>query len=155
MYAQILLHLGHPNYGTDFLQLPVVVAPAELTNNKRKRASSEAPEISHTQKKRRGNKRGSHTEAVADVADAIQSLANNFSSSDSSPAPITNVMATTTPERRAAALKLIEDDGQFSEDDLVSVFCLFAHKKAVHDTFLSLSNEGWRTKYVRKELDTK
>jgi hypothetical protein len=152
MYARFLLHPGHLSYGTDFLQLPVVVAPAELMNNKRKRASSEAPEISHTQKKRRGNKRGSHTEAVADVADAIQSLANNFSSS---PAPITTVMATTTPERRAAALKLMEDDGQFSDDELVSVFCLFAHKKAVHNTFLSLSNEKWRTKYVRKELDTK
>jgi hypothetical protein len=102
------------------------------------------------QKKRRRSKRGSHTEAVGDVADAIQSLANNFSSPS---APTTSVMAATTPERRAAALKLMEDDGQFSEDELVSVFYLFAHKKAVHDTFLSLSNEKWRTKYVRKELD--
>ena len=119
-------------------------------NNKRKRASSEAPESA--QKKRRGNKRGSHAEAVADVANAIQSLADNFSSSSTSMPP-TNVMATTTPKRRAAALKLMEDDGQFSEDESVSVICLFARKKAVHDTFLSLSNEERRTKYVKKELD--
>jgi hypothetical protein len=118
-------------------------------DNKRKRASSEAPKLpSNSQKKQRVGKRGSHTEAVGDVADAIQSLANNFSSS----APTANVMATTTPERRAAALKLMEDDGEFSEDESVSVICLFAHKKAVHDTFLSLSNKE-RCKYVRKELD--
>jgi hypothetical protein len=130
-----------------------VVAPAELTNNKRKRAFSEAPELpSNVQKKRRSSKRGSHTEAVGDVADAIQSLAQSFSPSESS-APTTSVMAATTPERRAAAIKLMDDDGQFSEDELVSVTCLFAHKKAVHDTFLSLPNEKWHTKYVRKELD--
>jgi hypothetical protein len=145
MYVQLLLC----SQGTDFLQ-PVVV-PVESTDNKRKRASSEAPELpSNTRKKRRGGKRGSHTEAVGDVADAIQSLANNFSSSS---APTQNVMAATTPERRAAALKLMEDDGEFSEDESVSVICLFAHKKAVHDTFLSLSNKERRIKYVRKELD--
>jgi hypothetical protein len=144
MYVQLIRHYRD----TDFLQL--VVASAESMDNKRKRASSEAPKLpSNSQKKRRVGKRGSHTEAVGDVADAIQSLANNFSSS----APTANVMATTTPERRAAALKLMEDDGEFSEDESVSVICLFAHKKAVHDTFLSLSNKERRTKYVRKELD--
>jgi hypothetical protein len=145
MYVQLILHYRD----TDFLQL--VVASAESMDNKRKRASSEAPKLpSNSQKKQRVGKRGSHTEAVGDVADAIQCLANNFSSSS---APTANVMATTTPERRAAALKLMEDDGEFSEDESVSVICLFAHKKAVHDTFLSLSNKERRTKYVRKELD--
>lgn len=62
-------------------------------------------------------------------------------------------MAATTPKQCAAALKLIEDDGQLTEDELVPVFCLFAHKKAIYDTFLSLSNKEWHTKYVRKKLN--
>ncbi|THU93117.1 hypothetical protein K435DRAFT_597020, partial [Dendrothele bispora CBS 962.96] len=86
------------------------------------------------------------TDAVDNVAAAIRDLGASFQVTPAS------IMAATTPERRQAAIELMEEDGDLSDDDQVAVLELFAESKSVADTYLSTKKKSIRTKYLSKQL---
>ena len=61
------------------------------------------------------------------MAGAIIQLSKSFSNTGSS-----------TPERHNKAIALLEDDGDFSDEEEVEVMGLFAVNMAVADTFLGI-----------------
>jgi hypothetical protein len=90
---------------------------------------------------------GSHhqcgAEAVSEVADAICGLSGALAESSKHPP---------TPECRKATIQLMEDDGDFSDDDQVRIIHLFASKSKAVDSFLSICKKRICTAYVKSEL---
>ena len=91
----------------------------------------------------RGHRHQRGAEAVSEVADAIRGLSGALAESSKHPP---------TPERRKAAIQLMEDDGDFSDDDQVRIIRLFASKSEAADSFLSIRKKRIRTAYVKSEL---
>ncbi|KAF5341572.1 hypothetical protein D9758_014056 [Tetrapyrgos nigripes] len=116
-----------------------------VPSRKRTRAPSETPEpfsSASCAPKSRGN-----AEAGDNVADAIRGLYSVMK--DEPPA---SVMALSTPERRKAAVELMEEDGELSETEEVLALQLFSHHKEAADTFLSTKKKTLRTAYLQAEL---
>ncbi|THU84496.1 hypothetical protein K435DRAFT_928003, partial [Dendrothele bispora CBS 962.96] len=120
----------------------VTTTPAPVSR-KRIRADTESPEppsVSRPPKSRRS------TDAVDNVAAAIRDLGSSFQVKPSS------IMAATTPERRQAAIALMEDDGDLSDDDQAAALQLFSENKHISDTYLSTKKKSLRTKYLSNQL---
>lgn len=85
---------------------------------------------------------------MADVASAIRELARSALASDDQ-----SISAMQAPEaRRASAIHLLEDDGDFSDYEQVEVIQLFKKSIDTADTFLAISKQEVRTKFIRAEL---
>ena len=83
------------------------------------------------------------SEAVSEVADAIHGLSGALAELSKHPP---------TPEHHKAAIQLMEDDGDFFNDDQVRIICLFASKSEAADSFLSICKKRIHTAYVQLEL---
>jgi hypothetical protein len=119
------------------------VTPDQSTSRKRTRAPSESPSPPSSQPRGHQHKRGA--DAVSDVSDAIRGLSTALAESNKHPP---------TPERRKAAIQLLEDDGEFSDDEQVRIISLFASKSEAADSFLSIRKKRIRTAYIQSELTT-
>jgi hypothetical protein len=75
------------------------------------------------------------------MAEAIIQLSQSFSNAGSS-----------TPERRNKAIALLEDDGDFSDDEEVKVMGLFVENMAIADTFLGIRKQKVRTTFIRSQF---
>ena len=115
--------------------------PDQSISCKRTCAPSESPSPPSSQLRGRRHKRSA--DAVSDVADAIRGLSNALAESNKHPP---------TPERRKAAIQLLEDDGEFSDDEQVRIISLFASKSEAADSFLSIRKKRIRTAYIQSEL---
>lgn len=82
-------------------------------------------------------------EAVSEVVDAIHGLSGALTESSKHPP---------TPEHHKAAIQLMEDDGDFSNNDQVRIIRLFASKSEAADSFLSICKKRIRTAYIQSEL---
>jgi hypothetical protein len=111
--------------------------PDQSRSRKRTRAPSESPSPPRGRRHKRG------PDAVSDVADAIRGLSSALVESNKHPP---------TPERRKAAIQLLDDDGEFSEDDQVRIIALFTGRYEAADSFLSIPKKRIRTAYIRSEL---
>ena len=81
--------------------------------------------------------------AVSEVADAIRGLSGALTESNKHPP---------TPECRKAAIQMMEDDGDFSDNDQVRIIHLFASKSEAADSFLSICKKRICTAYIQSEL---
>lgn len=79
------------------------------------------------------------------MAGAIESLADWFTES-SDPASLTS------PQRRSAAIHLLEEDGDLSDNEEVQAIRLFSRRTAVADSYLAIKKKATRTRYVQLEL---
>jgi len=79
------------------------------------------------------------------VAGAIESLADRFAES-SDPAVLTS------PQRRSAAIHLLEEDGDLSDNEQVQAIHLFSRRTAAADSYLAIKKKAIRTLYIQSEL---
>ena len=90
-----------------------------------------------------GHRHQHGSEAVSEVADAIHGLSGALAELSKHPP---------TPECRKAAIQLMEDDGDFSDNDQVRIIHLFASKSEAADSFFSICKKRICTAYVQSEL---
>ena len=76
-------------------------------------------------------------DSLSDMAGAIIVVSKLFGSEGSS-----------TPEHCNKAIALLEDDGDFSDEEEVEVMGLFAGNMAVADTFLSIHKKNVCTTFI-------
>ena len=111
----------------------------------RKRAASSPPPSLRPQKQSRSSPRG--PAVVQDVANAIR----EFSESMSNTATVADTPS--TPKRRRAAIEVVEEDGTFTTPEQIRVWSLFYKDVAAADTYMAITNERKRNKFVRGLLD--
>lgn len=58
-----------------------------------------------------------------------------------------------TPERRSRAVKRMEDDAEYSDNEQVSIIELFEEHPKIADSFLAISNKAVRSRYIRRALE--
>jgi hypothetical protein len=58
-----------------------------------------------------------------------------------------------SPERRRAAIKLLEEDDTLSDNDFCHALQLFRKNTSTADTFLAISKKARRTAYIQLELE--
>ncbi len=86
-----------------------------------------------------------HTAAagIHEVASSVRDLASAFKSSGGEASPV----------RRTAAIKLIEDDADLSEHELLKIFKVIRKDVTVADLILAMTNKAKRTRYIQSELE--
>jgi hypothetical protein len=99
----------------------------------RKRAASSSPSDGRRRRKR-------NSQAASEIALALEHVANSL-----------NVVG--SPEVRRKAIKVLEDDGDFSENDEVKIMRIFTKDTAVAQTYIGVSKQSKRTKFIRSVLD--
>lgn len=80
-------------------------------------------------------------EGMSAMADAIVRLGDSFLGP-----------ANTSPEKRRAAIKLIEDDGELDSGDEIESFQLIRRDSRMAEMILSISKKEKRARYLRLEL---
>jgi hypothetical protein len=78
---------------------------------------------------------------MLEVASAIRDMSKTFTTS-----------GLPTPERRQQAIQLLEDDGDFSDNEQVHVMGLFADNMAIADTFMHIGKKNVRTTFIRSKI---
>jgi hypothetical protein len=106
--------------------------------NGRKRAAEGHHEATSSKRTR---KTGTSS-AIGDMASSVRELATAFKSSN----------GPTTPDRRAAAVQIIEDDDELSEDEQIKIFGVICRKIAIADTIIAIKDKKKRTRYIQSEL---
>lgn len=81
-------------------------------------------------------------DALLGVASALNTIGTALQPSGSAP----------TPERRRQAIQLLEDDGDFSDDDMIRIGKIFRADISVADTFSSFRKKTLRSAYITDEL---
>ena len=78
---------------------------------------------------------------MLEVASAIRDMSKTF---------ITSGLP--TPERRRQAIQLLEDDGDFSDNEQVHVMGLFADNMAIADTFMHIRKKNVHTTFIHSKI---
>ncbi|KAF7288468.1 Myb-DNA-bind-3 domain-containing protein [Mycena chlorophos] len=100
-----------------------------------KRAASSSP-----QKPSGGRQRRRNADAASEMAAALRDVAGALHVRGS-------------PEIRARAVELLEEDGDFSDDDVAIAMELFEEKVSVAQTYIASRNKETRTKYLQRRLE--
>lgn len=79
---------------------------------------------------------------IIDMASSVRELATAFRSSGGEG----------SPARRAAAIKIIEDDDDLSENEQLLIFKVIRKDVSVADLILAMRNKEKRTHYIQSEL---
>lgn len=113
---------------------------------RQKRTASSSPPPSFPPPKR--SKTSSRGPAVVqDVADAIR----EFSESMSNTAVVVDTPS--TPKRWQAAIGVVEEDRTFTTPEQIKVWSLFYKDIAAADTYMAITDERKRNRFVRGVLD--
>ncbi|KAF8341693.1 Myb/SANT-like DNA-binding domain-containing protein [Amanita rubescens] len=125
----------------------VSLASADLPSLKRRTAdpTSEIPLPKRRRNEDRYNRKPSGSQAMVDMASSIDRLASSVAGP--------NVTLASSPERKRAAIKLIEKDEDLSGDELTKTFKLIRCDTSFADTILAISDKSHRTQYIQSELD--
>jgi hypothetical protein len=110
--------------------------------NSRKRLSDEHSDALSAKRRRQVTALA----AISDAASSVRDLATAFTASGSSGDQ-------SSPQRCTAAVKLIEDDGELSENEQLKFFQVLHKDVAVADFVLAIKDKGKRTRYIQSELD--
>lgn len=115
------------------------VAPRHKRNATRDLSPSPVP---------RKRARPSGAAAISEIASAIRTFSSSLAA-EASAGPQNDA----SPQRRAKAIQMAEDDEDMSDDEAVAVAKMFRGNMAIVDTFLAIPSKARRTKYLRSELD--
>ena len=114
----------------------------------RKRSASDAPPLTQPGSKRSHHKRPRQkdTDFTDEFASGFRMLAESLTASGGGPS---------SPERRTAAIKALQDDTQdeMSEDEQVKAVRIIQRNTAVADSYLALEKKSMRLRLIRAELD--
>jgi hypothetical protein len=88
----------------------------------------------------------SGTDAMFSVVGAIESLADRFTESSNDPGNLTS------PQRRSAAINLLEEDGDLSDNEQVQAIRLFSRRTTIADSYLAIKKKATRTRYIQSEI---
>jgi hypothetical protein len=88
----------------------------------------------------------SGTDAMFSVAGAIESLADQFVESPSGSSNLS------TPQRRSAAINLLEEDDDLSDNEQVQAIRLFSQCTAVANSYIAIKKKTTHTCYIQSEL---
>ena len=86
----------------------------------------------------------SGADALLSVSHAIRSMGDALT---------IPALGETTPQRRAKAIALVEDDEDMSDTEVVQVAKMFRVQPDIADTYVALKSKATRSRYVRLELD--
>jgi len=122
--------------------------------NSRKRSAANMTPSNLTRNAKRQNTRSasrsgsgrSGTDAMFSVAGAIESLADRFVESPNGSSNLS------TPQRRSAAINLLEEDDDLSDNEQVQAIRLFSQRTAVADSYIAIKKKTTRTRYIQSEL---
>lgn len=98
-------------------------------------------------KPRRKRARSSGIDAIFGVANAIRDFSSAFRTDGQAS------QCEVTPQRRARAMKMAEDEDDMSDDEAVAVAKMFRGNMNIVDTYLAIPSQARRRKYLRSELD--
>lgn len=82
---------------------------------------------------------------MSEVAKSIQHLAEGLG-------PSLAVPSTATPERKTA-IRLLEEDGELSENEQIQAMRLFRKDSSIAQSYISIRNKSTRTKYIQAEME--
>ena len=79
------------------------------------------------------------------IVGAIKSLADRFAepSNDGNP---------TSPQHHSAAINLLEEDGDLSDNEQVQAIQLFSHHTPIADSYFAIKKKATHTHYIQLEL---
>ena len=83
------------------------------------------------------------TDAMFSIAGAIESLADSFAE------PPTGLKS---PERRKAAIEMLDKDDDLSDNEQVHAIRLFSRHTSIVDTYLAITKKSKCTLYIQSEL---
>ncbi len=92
-----------------------------------------------------------HKKGCVSGADALLSVSQAIRSV--SDALATPVLGMSTPQRRAKAIAIVEEDEEMSDEEVVLVAKMFHKKPDIADTYVALKSRSIRSDYVRSELN--
>ena len=126
---------------------PIPLPSADIPSLKRRTAdpTSEIPLPKRHRNEDRYNRKPSGSQAMVDMASSIDRLASSVAGP--------NVTLASSPERKRAAIKLIEKDEDLSGDELTKTFKLIRRDTSFADTILAISDKSCHTQYIQSELD--
>lgn len=108
-----------------------------------KRQAADSFESMSGKRVRHGRKLGSH--AMEGVASSIDRLAAALT--------VESVGGTAaSPEHKQAAIHVIEDDGDLSDNEQIQIFRVIRKDTAFADTLLSIHKKDDRTQFIKSEL---
>ncbi|KZO98396.1 hypothetical protein CALVIDRAFT_562302 [Calocera viscosa TUFC12733] len=114
-----------------------VVEDARATRPSRKRAARQA--TGSTKRVRL-----SATNGLFAMAEAVKEMSSVMSSSDTG--------TDSSPNRHKHAIQLLEDETEFSDEEIVTAIDLFARNRALGDSYSAISRSSLRTRWLRKQL---
>ncbi|KAJ7223788.1 hypothetical protein C8J57DRAFT_1535928 [Mycena rebaudengoi] len=108
---------------------------AQTPHPGRKRAASSSP-LGSPCKRHKHN-----AEAASDVSMALRDVAL-----------LLNIQPQGIPEVRRQAIRMMEEDGEFSDEEEVDIMCLFSKDTALAQTYIGSSKKTTRTAFIRSVL---
>ena len=100
----------------------------------------------HNKSVSRSHSGRSGTGAMFSVVCAIESLADRFTESSNDPGDLTS------PQCCSAAMNLLEEDGDLSDNEQVQAIRLFSRCTTIADSYLAIKKKATRTRYIQLEL---
>jgi hypothetical protein len=111
------------------------------TQTPAKRAAA-AAETSHATKHQRGNSGG-----FPCLCGAIETIALSLGGPLSTPSHLE-----TTPQRRARAIALVENNDDLSDEEQLRAIGLFSNKPEIADSYIAIKKPTLRVKFLQAEL---
>lgn len=114
---------------------------------------SHSPSHDKSSKRLRVSKSAS-ARALSEMSDAIRSMVEYIREPE--PAAQTIVQMSSPARQRAIvreAIKRLEEDNDLSEDDQVTAIDLFTTRPSVADSFIAISRQSLRTRFVQRQID--
>ena len=111
---------------------------------KKRRRSSNTPEPSQLRKHRRQQQQDDTHGLITEMAHVVQTLCSSLQPASNPPQ--------LPQQRRAAAIKLMEADGDFKKSECVPVIHLFTSSIDIVDSYLAIEDQEVRTMYIKDSL---
>lgn len=106
----------------------------------RKRSALDTPVTSDAKHCRSGR---TGTDGMFSLVGAINNLADSFAAGDG---------ALASPQHCQAAITLLDENADLSENEQVQAIRLFSRHTAIADSYMSIQNKSTRTRYIQAEI---
>ena len=111
---------------------------------KKRRRSSNTPEPSQLQKHRRQQQQDNTQGLITEMAHVVQTLCSSLQ--------LVSNPSQLPQQRRTAAIKLMQGDGDFKKSECVPVIRLFTSSIDIVDSYLAIEDQEVRTMYIKESL---
>lgn len=109
---------------------------------KKRQRSSNTPEPSRLRKHRRQQQQDNTQGLITEMARVVQTLCSSLQ-------PASNPLQS-PQQRKTAAIKLMEGDGDFKKSECIPVIRLFTSSIVIVDSYLAIEDQEVRTMYIKR-----